>query len=149
MPSESHSPPLIIGYGNPFRGDDGVGPYVAAQLGGVVVHQLVPEMAEQIAQAESVIFVDANCSLPPGTVQALPLEEEPMMTHKSTPGSLLKLSKEVYGKSPPATLIAIGVTSFELGSPMSPQAQLGAAAAIAQIHQRQREVDPVTQTTNP
>lgn len=139
MPSEPHSSPLIIGYGNPFRGDDGVGPHVAAQLGGLVAHQLVPEMAEQIAQAESVIFVDANCSLPPGTVQSLPLPEESMMTHKSTPGSLLNLAKEVYGKSPPATLIAIGVSDFTLGAPMTSEAQKGADAAISQIQRLQRQ----------
>lgn len=139
MPSAPPSSPLIIGYGNPFRGDDGVGPYVSAQLGGIVAHQLVPEMAEQIAKAESVIFVDANCSLPPGAVQTLPLEEESMMTHKSTPGSLLKLAKEVYGKAPPATLVAIGVNDFTLGAPMTSDAEKGAAAAITQIRKLQSQ----------
>lgn len=137
MPSAPPSSPLIIGYGNPFRGDDGVGPYVAAQLGGIVVHQLVPEMAEQIAKAESVIFVDANCSLPPGQVEVQPVEEEAILTHKSTPGALLKLAREVYGQAPQATLIAIGVTSFDLGEQLTAEAQKGAAAAISQIRQMQ------------
>ena len=138
MPSELPSP-LIIGYGNPIRGDDGVGPYVAAQLGGIAVHQLVPEMAEQIAKVGIVIFVDANCSLPPGEVEVLPVEEEAMLTHKSTPGALLKLAREVYGQAPKATLIGIGVTSFDLGNQLTPEAQKGAATAIARIRRLQSD----------
>ncbi|MCC6587545.1 MAG: hydrogenase maturation protease [Bryobacterales bacterium] len=133
---------LIIGYGNPLRGDDGVGPYVAAQLDGVVAHQLVPEMAEQIAKTESVIFVDANCALPPGQVEVLPLQEEAILTHKSTPGALLKLAREVYGQAPKATLIAIGVSSFHLGDQLTAEAQKGAAAAISQIRQLRSQENP-------
>jgi hypothetical protein len=59
---------LLIGYGNELRGDDGVGPYVAREidrrdLPGVrtfALHQLAPELAEEIAGADGVIFVDAE-----------------------------------------------------------------------------------------
>ncbi len=58
---------LVIGYGNPLRCDDGVGPKVAEavealQLPGVhtlVCQQLSPEHAEPISRARVVVFVDA------------------------------------------------------------------------------------------
>ena len=62
--------PLVIGYGNSLRGDDGAGPYAARLLqnmndeGGwdiVACHQLTPELAETISRASLVISKgDAN-----------------------------------------------------------------------------------------
>ena len=60
---------LIIGYGNPLRGDDGVGWEVASRLAATIpeeaahimtVHQLTPELAESVSEAELVIFIDAS-----------------------------------------------------------------------------------------
>ena len=58
---------LVIGYGNTLRSDDGAGQRVAEKIGqwelpgvgALAVHQLTPELAENIAQADAVIFVDA------------------------------------------------------------------------------------------
>ncbi len=58
---------LVIGYGNPLRGDDGVGPAVSgaiAVLGlpgvrALSVHQLTPELAAEAAGARVAVFVDA------------------------------------------------------------------------------------------
>ena len=58
---------LVIGYGNELRGDDGAGPSVGRavaswHLPGVrtlAVHQLTPELAEDLAQTKRVVFVDA------------------------------------------------------------------------------------------
>jgi len=61
---------LIIGYGNPLRGDDGAGWQAAGILKErirdervqvVRSHQLMPEMAEAISRARKVIFIDADC----------------------------------------------------------------------------------------
>ena len=57
---------LIIGYGNTLRGDDGVGYKIAEiieqwninNITSLAVHQLTPDLAENIAQADTVIFVD-------------------------------------------------------------------------------------------
>ncbi len=110
---------LVIGYGNPLRGDDGVGPFVASRLGGVAVHQLTPELAEQVAAADVAIFVDARADLPPGEVQICPLEDEGALTHQCSPAYLVHLARTVYGRSPEATLVGIGAQSFELGKPLS------------------------------
>lgn len=68
---------LVIGFGNTLRGDDGVGPLVAEQVDtwnlrnvrSLSVHQLTPELAADIAQVETVFFIDAwqikNAQNPP------------------------------------------------------------------------------------
>jgi hydrogenase maturation protease len=66
---------LIIGYGNPLRGDDGLGWQVAGELAkcvdalisAVAVQQLTPELAEPVSDADLVIFVDASCHGEPGS----------------------------------------------------------------------------------
>ena len=75
---------LIIGYGNPLRGDDGVGPRAAellADRGGVtppllpdgvqvlVCHQLTIELAPQIAEADRLILIDARATGEPGSIE--------------------------------------------------------------------------------
>jgi len=70
----SGGPALIIGIGNPLRGDDGIGPWLVADLeqelerqaGAAapparcrVVRQLLPELADELAGVERVLFVDA------------------------------------------------------------------------------------------
>ena len=56
---------LVIGIGNPLRGDDGIGWRLAAQLpagSGLGVRcrqQLTPELAEELAAVERVLFLDA------------------------------------------------------------------------------------------
>ena len=66
--SEMTGNALIVGYGNPLRGDDGVGQAVArafaneAAIDGVealACHQLTPELAERFAAAARVVLIDA------------------------------------------------------------------------------------------
>jgi hypothetical protein len=64
---------LVIGYGNTLRGDDGVGYQVAEtvaewqlpQVRSIAVHQLLPELAADIAEVDLVIFVDAVVATAP------------------------------------------------------------------------------------
>ncbi|MEP7055497.1 MAG: hydrogenase maturation protease [Actinomycetota bacterium] len=69
--------PLVVGYGNPLRSDDGLGWHAAETLGsdprldGVLVlqrHQLTPELALDISAATVVVLVDATSAAPAGTV---------------------------------------------------------------------------------
>ena len=55
---------LVIGYGNELRCDDGIGQRVVKELHlskvkSLAVHQLTPELAETLANADLAIFVDA------------------------------------------------------------------------------------------
>jgi Ni,Fe-hydrogenase maturation factor len=65
--------PLVIGYGNPQRQDDGLGWHIAhalealvasqsmAPLSVVTSQQLQPEFSLAIARSSAVLFVDASC----------------------------------------------------------------------------------------
>ena len=134
---------LLIGYGNPLRRDDGVGPRVveavaALNLAGVSVivqHQLVPELAEAISGARTVIFVDGSAKAGDGVgldeIHARDVEQT--LAHTSDPRSLLALTKQIFGRSPPAWSLAIPVKDLGFGEGLSPEAQDGLEVAVRKI----------------
>jgi hydrogenase maturation protease len=134
---------LVIGFGNTLRRDDGVGVKVAetvADLGlpGVTVivrHQLVPELAEPISQARSVLFVDAaaNTFAPLELRVVEPAAAAQILAHAADPGTLLALAREIFNRHPPAWTLAIPGEDFGFGDGLSPRAQAGFHAALAQI----------------
>ncbi|HEY8902058.1 MAG TPA: hydrogenase maturation protease [Chthoniobacterales bacterium] len=117
---------LVIGYGNPLRGDDGFGWAVAdrlaAELDGdesvrvLSVHQLTPELAETISEAEQVIFVDVSRDGNPGTwsvTEVVPAPEGPALGHQFEACGLLAAAREIYSACPPALLVSAVAESFD------------------------------------
>jgi hydrogenase maturation protease len=133
MRHERKAQAFCVGYGNSLRGDDAVGPYVAARLGGMVIQQLVPELAERLAGQRLVVFIDARRDLEPGAVEILPIDTASVMTHSCSPGYLMRLVREVYGRAPQAFMVGIGGKAFEWGAPLSVAARMGGRQAIARI----------------
>jgi hydrogenase maturation protease len=126
---------LIIGYGNPLRGDDGIGPAVIDELQGSPMaaraellqrHQLGPELAEQVAEADAVIFVDASTLGTPGEIRTRKLHPPEVatsdLTHHVSPELLLVAARELYGHAPNAALVTVCGESFEMGAQMSASA---------------------------
>ncbi len=151
---------LVIGYGNALRGDDGAGPAVAGGVAdwglpgvrALAMPQLVPELAEELAGASLVVFVDGWLG-PEGEsaqVEALtPSDRSAALGHTSDPGALLALTRAVYGWCPPAWIVRIPAANFELGVGLSPAATRGAAAALREVARlvalaRPRPACPVT-----
>jgi len=134
-----HDPPLVIGFGNTLRGDDGAGPAAAALLrergfDALAVHQLTPELAERIAAARIVFFLDAAANLPAGEVSIVRLAQgRAAIEHVASPAALLRLAHDVYGSATPAWLITMGGASFELGEGLSDAARRAAARAVAEV----------------
>jgi hydrogenase maturation protease len=137
---------LVVGYGNVLRGDDGVGPWVAATIAAMAppdmrvrsMHQLTPELAESLAQVEIVIFVDARLAEPGAGVAVSRLQVETSaeaLGHVLDPGRLLALTRALYGVVPDAYLVMIPATSFAVGDTLSPLAKGGAEAALSVIRQ--------------
>jgi len=134
---------LVIGYGNELRGDDGAGPKVAAavvrwNLLGVRAlscHQLTPELANPMAQARLVIFVDAVA----GAARAVQVHElaprdgAQSLGHASDPQALLALTRTVFGRRPRAWLVTIPAIDFDVGRPLSAVAKEGIQAALEQV----------------
>ncbi|MFN2136217.1 MAG: hydrogenase maturation protease [Candidatus Promineifilaceae bacterium] len=124
---------LLIGYGNPLRSDDGIGPAVAevfaAKFGseeGIVTiacHQLLPEHAEPISKAERVIFVDAEAGPDPGSITVRELEPDAAssagLIHDFSPQTLLAYAQTLYGQAPPAVMVTVGGYSFAHGDSLS------------------------------
>jgi hydrogenase maturation protease len=124
---------LVIGIGNPLRGDDGVGPLLAEQAGGRSVHQLTPELAAELAELEAVLFIDAwlaPAGGPPQLVEVIPAGAGAPDTHRLEPAQLLAISQALYGRAPAACLLQVPAHAFEHGNTLS--AQLQAALPQAQ-----------------
>lgn len=117
------SHPLLIGYGNPLRGDDGLG-WVAAEVLAarqtavsiLTCHQLTPELAEPISRTDRVIFVDATTVGEPGEIVCHPLTPAgasgKLFSHTCDPAGLLKMAEMLYGRSPQGTLFTVTGASF-------------------------------------
>lgn len=134
---------LVIGYGNTLRGDDGVGPCVAAaveklRLSNVrtlICQQLSPEHAEPVSHAATVVFVDAAVDAPQG-VQLRPLTPGPssqLMAHAADPRTMLALARDVFGHAPKAWWLTIPAVNLEFSETLSPTAQRGAEQALAKL----------------
>ena len=125
---------LILACGNTLRGDDGVGPWLAewveqncATDSGVRVlirQQWTPELAEEISQAASVLFLDCFIESPPGVVRLDAVQSaEPLLglaTHHLGAQELLALAQELYGSIPRnSMMLTVGAGSTELGESFS------------------------------
>lgn len=139
--SEATTAVLVIGYGNTLRGDDAVGRLVAEKVDrwnrpdvrAVSVTQLLPELAESVAQAREVIFVDACGDEDIADVRVEELagdRGDSGQTHFAAPLDILWLAKTCFGRTPRAWLVAVGAREFELTNELSAAARANAAAAI-------------------
>lgn len=134
---------LIIGYGNTLRRDDGVGPAVAdavaaLELPGVkslACPLLAPELAADLADAKSVIFVDAAVDSP-REVQLRPLapaDSSQIMAHAADPRTMLALARDVFGHAPAAWCLTIPVEDLAIGEGFSTRTQNGFEIALREI----------------
>jgi hydrogenase maturation protease len=145
---------LIIGYGNPLRGDDGVGPRAAELLadgGGAipsplpdgaqvrVCHQLTIELAPQIAGADRLILIDALATGEPGSIQqyiltpAIP--ESASLTHHIDAQGLLSAAQLLYGHAPETMLFTVSGGSFDCGETLTPVVAAALPDLLARIRQ--------------
>jgi hydrogenase maturation protease len=118
---------LVIGYGNPLRGDDGFGHRAAERIpGALAVHQLNPELMEPISRADRVLFLDASADGSPGEIRSrriTPAPDARAFTHHCTPESLLAGALALYGRAPDAVLLTVTGADFSLSESLSPPVQ--------------------------
>jgi hydrogenase maturation protease len=136
---------LVIGYGNPYRRDDGVAFHLINALrkslgqkslaleedgqddwGGPVdtlmQHQLLPELAPALADYERVVFVDAHVESCPDPVRVVTVVEHyrfHAVTHHVSPAMLLSLCHTSTGKVPTAWLLSVRGDDFDFGTELS------------------------------
>jgi hydrogenase maturation protease len=134
---------LIIGYGNPLRGDDAVGWHIAQRLTNeseaqvIACHGLLPELAAAIAHADEVIFIDADVGKFPGEIQRQTVQHDTKpvraMLHALTPGQLLATAASVYHRAPEAVIITITGARFDYGERISPLVQRAADTVVEMV----------------
>jgi hydrogenase maturation protease len=151
---------LVAGFGNLYRRDDGVARVIVntllARLGrtpldalddgfedlghpvdAVVLHQLVPELAETFKDYAEVIFVDAHVN----TNDTEPIREErldvsyrtPFVYHQTHPSTILALARQMYGEAPEAMLLSVRGHDFDFGEGLSPETAALVEPAVERI----------------
>jgi hydrogenase maturation protease len=123
------APRLIIGIGNPSRGDDALGPLAIERLAALGLpgvelltdFQLQVEHVLDLRGRREVIFIDAAVRGP------APFEFRPVVagadtslsSHALSPGALLHHYAHLYGAPPAAHVLAIRGECFDLGEGLS------------------------------
>ena len=141
----SPKPLLIIGYGNPGRGDDGLGPECLHRLTAlqklrpnwpatefIEDLQLNPEHAVDLLDRELILFIDADVSCPPpfSFTRLQPVRDASYSSHVMSPAAVVHVYEEVYARqAPPSFLLSVRGEDFELGATMSASAEVNLASA--------------------
>lgn len=150
------APVVVFAIGNPSRGDDAIGPLLGERLMAqlqqhacvdraatdramvevIIEQQLVVEHVLDLVGRQQALFIDAAAqgaevaSLAPIT----PAETCSVMSHRLSPATLLGLYGSHLGHAPPpAALLSVVGSSFELGAGLSAQANKGLDRAWAML----------------
>jgi hydrogenase maturation protease len=137
---------IVLGLGNPDRGDDAAGREVARRLRGglpegVTVAEADGEATDLLARlddADAVYLIDACVSgAPAGTVRRIDAAREPLppgafglSTHGLGPADAIELARALDRLPETCVVYAIEGAAFETGAPLSP-AVAGAVEAVA------------------
>lgn len=128
-------PVLIFGYGNLSRGDDALGPLLleaisdkidTASVEILTDFQLQIEYALDLENRELVLFIDASvsCEKAFDFFELQASKDKSYTTHAMSPASIMQVYQSIKNQPPPPCfLLSIQGISFELGEPLSLQAE--------------------------
>ena len=132
--------PMVMGLGNPDRGDDGIAFHIVNRLrrrlgsrplsdgetglGGtetkaalLFVRQLVPELVLDVGGCSRLIFVDAHVPAEPRTIVCARIRPEARtaagLTHALPPEGFLWLLQALAGRSPESFLVSLRGERFD------------------------------------
>ena len=115
---------LIFGYGNPARGDDGLGPAVASHFESLALddvtvdadYQLTVEDAAQVAEHDITVFVDASVDGPePYTLSRVkPEDGGSFSSHSVSPGQVTGLAESLFDAKGDIYIMGIRGYAFEM-----------------------------------
>ena len=134
---------LVIGYGNPGRGDDGLGPALAQAIGAMglagvqveVDYQLSVDHAAPIAAQDVVVFADAMLGLAePFHFAPLEGQAEGLGSHQVSPQAAMELAGLLFGHQPKAWVLGMAGAAFgEVKEGLSDVATRNLALALAHL----------------
>jgi hydrogenase maturation protease len=147
---------LVIGYGNPGRLDDGLGPAAAAaveelHLAGVTVesdYQLTVEDAELVSRHRLALFIDAAVSgAEPFSLQRVQEQADASFSsHSVNAGQVMHLAHELFAADAAGYVLGIRGYAFnDFSEQLSPPARHNLDAAVAFLAEllRNSDVDAV------
>ena len=137
---------IVVGVGNPLRGDDGVGLEVARRLreragAGVTVRELEGEgiaLLDLWEGARAVLLIDSvRSGAPPGTIHRVEATERPLpaelrsstSTHAVGVGDAIELARALGRLPRPLVVYGVEGDRFETGAALSPDV----AAAVDRL----------------
>jgi hydrogenase maturation protease len=137
---------LIIGCGNPLRGDDGLGWVIADCLSAMLndptveimrVHQLTPELAEPVSRVDLVVIVDAAHAGRPGSWKREEVEISKTgagkLGHHFTPSGLLAYAAAVYNSTPRMLVVSVAGGSFDCREALTPVVEAALPEVVRHI----------------
>jgi len=140
---------LIIGIGNPDRGDDGAGRAAVARLKTRLPKDIrvtesdgdATALLARFSEADDVILIDAAMSgAVPGTLGRFDAHEAPlpaarsgMSTHGFGLAEAIELARTLGQLPKRCVVYAIEGRSFAIGDRLSPDVEAGVEAAVARI----------------
>jgi hydrogenase maturation protease len=146
------APLLVIGIGNPSRGDDALGPRLIERLEQLDLpglelltdFQLQVEYALDMQGRETVVFVDAavNGAEPYALVAVEPEADASYSSHELSPAAVLHAYARLFGPPPRSYALAIRGYRFELGEGLSARADVNLAAALGRLAELLRKPPP-------
>ena len=143
---------LVVGLGNPDRGDDGAGPEVAARIAALdlpdveTVAEAAPlavvERLQRTPAPEALVVVDATRpGTEPGRVRVLTLGREPLTGLGAAPASshglglpeALELARALGVLPPRVTVVGIEAASVAVGAGLSDAVRASLDLAVAAV----------------
>ena len=150
---------LIIGYGNRDREDDGAGWHMLSSIAQafnlpipelpgdwirstetslelLYLFQLLPEMAEDLASYEVVIFLDAHNSNQLDEVvfePVIPNISHSAFTHHLSPERLLSIAQIIGKPLPEAWIVSVRGHSFRFTNQLSPKTSASVVLAVKRV----------------
>lgn len=152
---------LIYGYGNPGREDDGLGIALVKSLEDWTGHvhirgiefdsnyQLNIEDAEAISQKDIVVFADASTEDIEDFLftEVTGEKDVSFTTHAASPGYIVKLCSELFGKCPEVYLLHIKGYQWEFKEGLSEKAQINLKKALGFMQEYLLNIQDQASTT--
>jgi hydrogenase maturation protease len=142
---------VVIGCGNPSRGDDGLGPALLDRLEAlgpsladrcdlalINDFQLQVEHALDLEGRDLALFLDASvaCAAPFAFHRLVPIPDFTYTTHALSPAAVLQVYREIHdAEPPPAYVLSVRGQRFDLGAGLGPEAAEHLAAAWGLLRQ--------------
>jgi hydrogenase maturation protease len=155
---------LVIGIGNPLRGDDALGWHATRQLAQgwgaateaqflednrclsadesveiMTCQQMTLDLVEPVHEAGKVIFIDAGVKGEPGSLvcqTVAPDSPQNLISHQFDAPTLLAAVKALYGVCPEAVVLTVTASSFDFVEELSPPV----AARLPELVKRVQEL---------